>query len=223
MRIILLILVLAICDARSQIEFTFQTDFPLFDTEILEDIAFFTERNADVPLKRTDNFPIRPAFRAGVSLMLDNDVYLGAFGFYHSTGFSLHYSDYSGEVRSNLIFNHFGFGLSILKKIHITENFYVGLGADLAILMKEYKFSDEIVVFEESSTQDDIIEESLGFIILNIQAAYTINNFSFGGNLGYGFDGVESSFRDPDPDNLMSVTALRPGIFISYKFDIFSK
>jgi|GEM_PF-3393547 len=189
-----------------------KSDTPFIEYSTLDEIGTKAEFISEFELERVHDFPIRPSLRLDLGLWVQQDVFLGLMSWYHSTGLSLHYGDYSGEIRSNLIFDNFGIGFTITKFFELENKIKIGIGLDFGLLFKQTTFEDKITIFKESNSIKDSWKDAGYFIQPNIYLSYDYKIFIFGVSLSLNMDFNKNIYDEGK--HLESITGLRVGIFV---------
>lgn len=187
--LILFVVILSVKDLVSQtVGVEAIIGYSSYRMEGLKDFLIFQRDEALMPVKITDNFPTQ--IHPGVQFFLvfeDTDV--GVRYSHYSTGGRLHYKDYSGETRLDLIMS--GNSVGVFGRMHLVSGkrfkFKGSLGASA------YLTSGQLEAFstigEESSEERiNLATTSLG-LELSIEPSYTIADFcSIGLRVGGAFD-----------------------------------
>jgi len=176
--------------------------------------------NARFPAMITDDFPVTPVYRFGLNSTLIDSLILSITGFWHSTGSRVHYADYSGEYRSDIIFNTKGIGLGLTKFFPtITKSLQLGLGIETGYFEKDYYFSGYARIGSETVEEKSDYNESGIYIEPEIILAYNTDNYFVGLSLSYLVDINSSNNENQDP--LISYNSGRIGLVFGLNSNIF--
>ncbi|MDD5766122.1 MAG: hypothetical protein PHW79_07760 [Candidatus Marinimicrobia bacterium] len=159
------------------------------DMVIMDDLKdFFKEYKSEypVPVKTTANFP--PWFDYQVQiikLQINQDIRIGPFIEYASTGSRLHYKDYSGEIRTDFLVNHIGGGIMLDVATSHRKKIVPVVYTGISYHKTHAKMTESIRIYDEEEKQsinltstNIIIDQGVGFEM-------TYKYFIFAPYIGY--------------------------------------
>ncbi len=155
-------------------------DLKEYQNELLAGIV-----GGGIPAKITENYPPYIGYQIGFKIPAEENIYVGGFGGYTSTGSRIHYQDYSGELINDQIASAYTFAGILGTKQLLFENLSLDLSLSLELIISSWD-NKSTLTLGDSTQQVNLEFGSLSFSIEpTVTPTYSFKNMNIGLSASY--------------------------------------
>jgi hypothetical protein len=141
-----------------------------------------------LPVKVTDNFPPYLFYQFIISNQVSEKYSIGMAWAYHSTGFRLTYSDYSGEYTNDELANAISIGAVLEFKLLSFNDFNFFVDVNPGLLFTSLTISEMTRIYDQSQTSKLDIQSTNFYIQPGLKITYPVSIFKLFLFSGYTLD-----------------------------------
>ena len=149
----------------------------------------------DFPAKRVSKFPSYYYYNPIVKFEFNN-LSIGSFFTFQSTGSIISSKDYSGEYRFEMLAKVKSFGIHYLQKLNPGDSLEFGIYSNIGYNITGLSIKEKFELFEENIADNDYsFEANSYFIEPGIRLSYHLTPFKIQLTTGYNFEFSKKSLK----------------------------